>query len=173
MDAEGWRFLFCLMRVYTRFYQAATRKNWCQAEHSTSHRTVSLCLPTISRKSILFSKSRAIRKQRRSMMRLGLWFSNYRWPQDQESLGDTFATIAQRAERAGLSSLWVPDHFLMPPRFGDPDDNMLESWSALAFLAGRTNRIKLGTMVTGVTYRHPLARASLPWPGCCMVQRRA
>ena len=43
----------------------------------------------------------------------------------------------------------------MPPRFGDPDDNMLESWSALAFLAGRTNRIKLGTMVTGVTYRHP------------------
>ncbi len=106
-------------------------------------------------------------------MRLGLWFSNYRWPQDQESLGDTFATIAQRAERAGLSSLWVPDHFLMPPRFGDPDDNMLESWSALAFLAGRTNRIKLGTMVTGVTYRHPLARASLPWPGCCMVQRRA
>jgi len=89
------------------------------------------------------------------MMRLGLWFSNYRWPQDQESLGDTFATIAQRAERAGLSSLWVPDHFLMPPRFGDPDDNMLESWSALAFLAGRTNRIKLGTMVTGVTYRHP------------------
>ena len=32
---------------------------------------------------------------------------------------------------------------------------MLESWSALAFLAGRTNRIKLGTLVTGVTYRYP------------------
>src|SRR6266478_190651 len=89
-------------------------------------------------KSNLFSKSRAIRKQRRSMMRLGLWFSDYRWQEDQVSLGDTFATIAQRAERAGLSSLWVPDHFLMPPRYGDPDDNMLESWSALGFLAGRT-----------------------------------
>ena len=88
-------------------------------------------------------------------MRLGLWFSNYRWPQDHESLDDTFATIAQRAERAGLSSIWVPDHFLMPPRFGDPDENMLESWSALAFLAGHTNRIKLGTMVTGVSYRYP------------------
>jgi F420-dependent oxidoreductase-like protein len=88
-------------------------------------------------------------------MRLGLWFSNYRWQGDQVSLGDTFATIAQRAERAGLASVWVPDHFLMPTRFGDRDENMLESWSALAFLAGRTNRIKLGTMVTGVTYRHP------------------
>lgn len=71
------------------------------------------------------------------------------------SLGDTFATIAQRAERAGLASVWVPDHFLMPAQFGDPDENMLESWTALAFLAGRTNRIKLGTMVTGVTYRYP------------------
>jgi F420-dependent oxidoreductase-like protein len=89
------------------------------------------------------------------MMRLGLWFSNYRWQGDQVSLGDTFATIAQRAERAGLSSLWVPDHFLMPTRFGDPDENMLDSWTALAFLAGRTNQVKLGTMVTGVTYRHP------------------
>lgn len=89
------------------------------------------------------------------MLRLGLWFSNYNWPQDQGALGDTFATIAQRAERAGLSSLWVPDHFLMPLRFGDQDENVLESWSALAFLAGRTNRIKLGTLVTGVTYRYP------------------
>jgi F420-dependent oxidoreductase-like protein len=32
---------------------------------------------------------------------------------------------------------------------------MLEGWSALAFAAGLTNRIKLGTMVTGITYRHP------------------
>lgn len=88
-------------------------------------------------------------------MRLGLWFSNYRGQGDQESLGDTFATIAQRAERAGLSSLWVPDHFLVPAQFGNPDENIVEAWSTLAFLAGRTNQIKLGTMVTGVTYRYP------------------
>jgi F420-dependent oxidoreductase-like protein len=88
-------------------------------------------------------------------MRLGLWFSNYTWQEDQGTLGDTFATIAQRAERAGLSSLWLPDHFFQVPFFGSPEQNMLEAWTALAFVAGRTNRIKLGTMVTGVTYRHP------------------
>src|SRR5258706_9967073 len=88
-------------------------------------------------------------------MRLGLQVPNFTWPNGQASLGDTFGLIAQRAERAGLASVWVPDHFLMPTRFGDRDENMLESWSALAFLAGRTSRIKLGTMVTGVTYRYP------------------
>src|SRR5258708_38663840 len=97
-------------------------------------------------------------------MRLGLWFSNYRWQGDQVSLGDIFATIAQRAERAGLASVWVPDHFLRPTRFGDRDESMLESCSALAFLAGRTKRINLGTMVTGVTYRHTglLIQAATP-----------
>src|SRR5260370_42197555 len=89
------------------------------------------------------------------MLQLGLCSLNYNSPTEQGAWGNIFATFAQRAERAGLSSLWVPDHLLMPPRFGDPDENMLESWSALAFLAGRTNRIKLGTLVTGVTYRHP------------------
>src|SRR5918912_1596350 len=38
---------------------------------------------------------------------------------------------------------------------GAARNEMLEGWSALAFAAGRTNRIRLGTMVTGVTYRYP------------------
>jgi len=41
------------------------------------------------------------------------------------------------------------------PNVGPVEDEMLEGWSALAFAAGRTNRIRLGTMVTGVTYRYP------------------
>src|SRR5258708_38221558 len=96
------------------------------------------------RRAILCSKSSALLGERRKIMRLVLWFSKCRWQGEQVSLGDIFATIAQRAECAGLASVWVPDHFLMPARFGDRDENMLESWSALAFLAGRTNRIKLG-----------------------------
>jgi F420-dependent oxidoreductase-like protein len=47
------------------------------------------------------------------------------------------------------------DHFFQIRGVGPAENEMLEGWSALAFAAGRTNHIKLGTMVTGVTYRHP------------------
>jgi F420-dependent oxidoreductase-like protein len=88
-------------------------------------------------------------------MRLGLQVPNFTWPSGQENLGDTFGLIAQRAERAGLYSMWVMDHFFQIRNVGPAENEMLEGWSALAFAAGHTNRIKLGTMVTGVTYRHP------------------
>ncbi len=88
-------------------------------------------------------------------MRLGLQVPNFTWPSGQEQLGDTFGFIAERAERAGFYSLWVMDHFFQIGFAGPPELEMLEGYSALAFAAGRTNRIKLGTMVAGVTYRHP------------------
>jgi F420-dependent oxidoreductase-like protein len=88
-------------------------------------------------------------------MRLGLQVPNFTWPNGQSNLGDIFGLIAERAERAGLYSMWVMDHFFQIPVVGPAENEMLEGWSALAFAAGRTNRIKLGTMVTGVTYRYP------------------
>lgn len=88
-------------------------------------------------------------------MRLGLQVPNFTWPNGQEQLGDTFGLIAERAEHAGFYSLWVMDHFFQIGFAGPPELEMLEGYSALAFAAGRTNHIKLGTMVTGVTYRHP------------------
>jgi F420-dependent oxidoreductase-like protein len=84
-------------------------------------------------------------------MQVGLQITNFTWPDGQAHLGDTFGLFVQRAERAGFSSLWVMDHFFPRPA----EMEMLEGWSALAFAAARTNRIKLGTLVTGVTYRHP------------------
>jgi F420-dependent oxidoreductase-like protein len=88
-------------------------------------------------------------------MRLGLQVPNFTWPNGQENLGDTFGLIAQRAERAGFYSMWVMDHFFQIRGVGPAKNEMLEGYSALAFAAGRTNRIKLGTLVTGITYRHP------------------
>src|SRR5213080_1273976 len=88
-------------------------------------------------------------------MRIGLQVTSFTWPNKQGSLGETFGLIAQRAERAGLFSLWVMDHFFQISGVGPVENEMLESYSALAFAAGRTNRIKLGALVTGVTYRHP------------------
>ena len=88
-------------------------------------------------------------------MRVGLQVPNFTWPNGQSNLGDTFAHIARMAERAGFYSLWVMDHFFQIRGVGPAENEMLEGWSALAFAAGVTNRIKLGTMVTGVTYRYP------------------
>src|SRR2546423_2205438 len=88
-------------------------------------------------------------------MRIGLQVTSLTWPNQQGSLGETFGLIAQRAERAGLFSVWAMDHFFQIPGVGPASHEMLEGYSALAFAAARTNRIKLGTMVTGVTYRYP------------------
>src|SRR5437588_5974645 len=88
-------------------------------------------------------------------MRLGLQVPSFTWPDGQARLGHNFGLVAERADKAGLYSLWVMDHYFQIRNVGPAEQEMLEGWSALAFAAGRTNRIKLGTMVTGVTYRYP------------------
>jgi F420-dependent oxidoreductase-like protein len=88
-------------------------------------------------------------------MRVGLQVNNFTYPNGQSQLGDTFASIARQAERAGFYSLWVMDHLFQIPGNGPSESEMLEGWMALGFAAGVTNHIRLGTMVTGVTYRHP------------------
>ena len=92
---------------------------------------------------------------REQLMRIGLQIPNYTWPNGRDNLGTTFGQIAERAERAGLYSLWVMDHFFQLPDLGPAESEMLEGWNALSFAAGRTSRIKLGTLVTGVIYRYP------------------
>jgi|SRR5579859_3680466 len=88
-------------------------------------------------------------------MRLGLQIPSFTWPNGQSQLGQTFGQIAENADKAGLYSMWVMDHFFQIRNVGPAENEMLEGWSALAFAAGRTKRIRLGTMVTGVTYRYP------------------
>jgi F420-dependent oxidoreductase-like protein len=88
-------------------------------------------------------------------MRLGLQVSYFTWPDAPASIGPTFGRIARNAEDAGLASLWVMDHFFQIGVIGPPELDMLEGYTALAFAAGQTSTIQLGTLVTGVTYRHP------------------
>ncbi len=88
-------------------------------------------------------------------MKLGLQVSYWSWPGAPGSIGPTFARLAGDAEAAGVSSLWVMDHFFQIPDIGPPESEMLEAYTALGFAAGVTSRIELGALVTGVTYRHP------------------
>lgn len=88
-------------------------------------------------------------------MRAGLQVPYFTWPSGPEGLARTFGDLAKRAEDVGFHSFWVMDHFFQLPGLGTADLDMLEGYSALAFAAAKTSTIKLGTMVTGVTYRHP------------------
>lgn len=62
------------------------------------------------------------------------------------------------AEDAGFDGAWVFDHF--KPLYGDPTGPCLEGWTLLAGLSRETDRIRLGTLVTGMTHRHPSVLAA-------------
>ncbi|NDU72956.1 TIGR03560 family F420-dependent LLM class oxidoreductase [Actinomadura sp. DSM 109109] len=88
-------------------------------------------------------------------MRIGLQVPSFTFPGGPEQIGPTFGRVAREADQGGLHSLWVMDHFFQIAVVGPPEEPMLEGYSALAYAAALTERITLGTMVTGVTYRHP------------------
>jgi F420-dependent oxidoreductase-like protein len=67
--------------------------------------------------------------------------------------------IWQRAEELGYDTAWTYDHFVAVMM--DPYDPCLEAWSCLAALAVNTKRIRIGTLVTGNTYRHPVVLAKM------------
>jgi alkanesulfonate monooxygenase SsuD/methylene tetrahydromethanopterin reductase-like flavin-dependent oxidoreductase (luciferase family) len=81
---------------------------------------------------------------------------NYTFPSvPEEGLFDRVVELARGAEAADFDLVTVMDHFYQIPGVGPEENAMLESYSTLAALAASTSRIKLGTLVTGVTYRNP------------------
>ena len=88
-------------------------------------------------------------------MHIGLQIPNFSWPGGAAALGNKLAQIARTADEAGFASLWVMDHFFQIDIVGPPETDMLEGYSTLAYVAALTTKLRLGTMVTGVTYRHP------------------
>ena len=94
-------------------------------------------------------------------MRLGLHLPDLTWPGGPERLGSQLSDVAQTAEGAGFEMLTVMDHVWQIGVVGPPEHEMLEAYTTLGYLAGRTSRITLLAWVTAVVYRQPgmLAKA--------------
>jgi F420-dependent oxidoreductase-like protein len=94
-------------------------------------------------------------------MKIGLQIPNFTWPGGPAGIAGILADIAQAADEAGFASLWVMDHFFQigsrdrSMGLGPAEDEMLEGYSTLSYLAGFTKKPRLGTLVTGVIYRYP------------------
>lgn len=88
-------------------------------------------------------------------MKFSITVPRFVYPGGDAAIGHEFAALAREADQAGIDTLWVMDHFFQIPMIGEITEPMLEGYSALAFAAGHTERIKLGTLVTGGTYRNP------------------
>ncbi|TMG06262.1 MAG: LLM class F420-dependent oxidoreductase [Chloroflexi bacterium] len=88
-------------------------------------------------------------------MKLGLQIPYFTWPGGPPDVARKLGEIVRSAEAAGYDSIWVMDHHFQIPMVGPADMDMLEAYTTLGFIAGQTSRVGLGTMITGVTYRHP------------------
>jgi F420-dependent oxidoreductase-like protein len=89
-------------------------------------------------------------------MKLGISMAGFPAGTEAGRMAPLLSRLARCADEAGFDSLWTMDHFFQIPITGQPPEApLLEAYAMLAFLAAETDRIRLGTMVTCVAYRHP------------------
>ena len=88
-------------------------------------------------------------------MQVGIHFMNFTLPGGAASLRAAVGDTAVAADEAGVAWLTAMDHWFQMEHFATAHDPMLEGYSVLNFVAAKTERLRLGLMVTGVTYRHP------------------
>ncbi len=89
-------------------------------------------------------------------MRVSISVTNYSWSDGPGQAGPELAALAAAADRSGVDTVWVADHLIQAdPTAPAEDREMLEAYAVLGFLVARTERVHLGTMVSGVTFRPP------------------
>ncbi|CAM5587157.1 LLM class F420-dependent oxidoreductase [Streptomyces aurantiogriseus] len=88
-------------------------------------------------------------------MRVGVHINQFGHSGGAPAIGAELAAAGEAAEAAGVSRLSVMDHYFQMEFNGGAEQPMLEAYTTLAYLAAHTSTVRLGALVTGVTYRHP------------------
>lgn len=76
------------------------------------------------------------------------------WPNPQQHWTGILE-LARWADERGWEGVWIADHFMPNPPLGEETEPTHEAWGVLGGLAAATERVRLGTLVCGNTYRHP------------------
>lgn len=88
-------------------------------------------------------------------MRLSISLADFTWPDSPGAIGPRVDRIVRAADQSGLDSVFVMDHLFQIGSNGPPENDMLEAYAALGYIAARTERIRFGALVTAVSYRDP------------------
>src|SRR5204862_7047026 len=88
-------------------------------------------------------------------MKIGLQIPFFTWPGGAKEIGPTLTKIARTADQGGFDLIGVMDHFFQIQSIGPPEQDMLEAYTTLGYLAANTSRARLVTIVTGAVYRYP------------------
>ncbi|PPF69770.1 LLM class F420-dependent oxidoreductase [Rathayibacter tritici] len=88
-------------------------------------------------------------------MQLGIHFMNFTLPGGSAGIAPILGKTVRTAEEVGCAWFTLMDHYFQMEHFATSEDPMLEGYTSLGFVAGQTERMRLGLLVTGVTYRHP------------------
>ncbi|MEU7814399.1 LLM class F420-dependent oxidoreductase [Pseudonocardia sp. NPDC049154] len=94
-------------------------------------------------------------------MKLGLHIADFTYPSGPQGLADDLTRIAVTAEEAGIARVSVMDHVWQIRPVGPIENDMLEAYTTLGYLAARTERVELLAWVTAVSYRDPGLLAKL------------
>jgi F420-dependent oxidoreductase-like protein len=88
-------------------------------------------------------------------LKIGLQIPSFTWPGGAKEIAPTLAKVARTADEGGFDLIGVMDHFFQINSLGPPEQEMLEAYTTLGYLAANTSRARLITVVTGVVYRYP------------------
>jgi alkanesulfonate monooxygenase SsuD/methylene tetrahydromethanopterin reductase-like flavin-dependent oxidoreductase (luciferase family)/predicted kinase len=137
------------LRAVTAAVAALPGEGFDGIHHVTDDETVDL----VPARFVTAPASAAAQEEAPVPLSFALHLSRFAWPGGGPELAANLRRVATAAEEAGFDAISVMDHVVQIPVVGPEWEDIPESTTALAYLAGVTSRVRLGALVNGITYR--------------------